>query len=61
MEQADRKQPKGELRMIFECITDSIAWSFCDIETYKALFKTDEMVASLFHNFLLAQVGCVAS
>ena len=42
--------------MIFECITDSIAWSFCDIETYKELFKTDEMVASLFHNFLLAQV-----
>lgn len=42
--------------MIFECITDCIAWSFCDTETYTTLFKTDEMVASLFHNFLFAQV-----
>lgn len=27
------------------------------MDTYKTLFKTDELVASLFHNFFLAQVG----
>lgn len=55
--QAERDLPKGKLRMIFECITDCIAWSVCDTETYTMLFKTDEMVASLFHNFLFAQVS----
>ena len=43
--------------MIFDCITDCIAWNTCDNETYKMLFKTDEMVAALFRNFLLAQVS----
>ena len=43
--------------MIFNCITDSIAWSILDESTYHLLFNTDEMVAALFRNFLLAQVG----
>lgn len=42
--------------MVYDCITDCIAWNQCDLDTYKLLFKTDEMVASLFRNFLLAQV-----
>ncbi|KAK8811716.1 hypothetical protein WA538_000502, partial [Blastocystis sp. DL] len=51
----DRSSPRGKLRMIFDCITDCIAWNQCDVETYKRIFKTDEMVANLFRNFLLAQ------
>ena len=43
--------------MVYDCITDCIAWNQCDLDTYKLLLKTDEMVASLFRNFLLAQVG----
>lgn len=43
--------------MVFDCITDCIAWNVCDVETYRMLFKTDEMVAALFRNFFLAQVG----
>ena len=54
--QHDRSSPRGKLRMIFDCITDCIAWNQCDVETYKRIFKTDEMVANLFRNFLLAQV-----
>lgn len=42
--------------MIFNCITDSIAWSILDESTYHMLFNVDEMVAALFRNFLLAQV-----
>ena len=52
----DRNLPRGKLRMVFDCITDCMAWNVCDMETYKMLFKTDEMVAALFRNFLLAQV-----
>lgn len=43
--------------MVFDCITDSIAWGALDQDTYRTLFKTDEMVSSLFRGFLLAQVG----
>ena len=43
--------------MVFDCITDCIAWNVCDVETYRMLFTTDEMVAALVRNFFLAQVG----
>ena len=57
----DRNLPRGKLRMVFDCITDCMAWNVCDMETYKMLFKTDEMVAALFRNFLLAQVALIPS
>ncbi|KAL9611682.1 MAG: hypothetical protein Q9167_003677 [Letrouitia subvulpina] len=51
----ERRSPLGELNWIFTAITDTIAWSSFDGDTFKKLFRQDLMVAALFRNFLLAK------
>eukprot|EP00117_Sycon_ciliatum_P040339 scpid52631/ scgid29660/ Regulatory-associated protein of mTOR; p150 target of rapamycin (TOR)-scaffold protein len=51
---SDRRTPLGELNWIFTAVTDTIAWNVLDRETFQLLFRQDQLVASLFRNFLLA-------
>ncbi|KAL0951936.1 hypothetical protein HGRIS_008588 [Hohenbuehelia grisea] len=51
----DRRTPLGELNWIFTAITDTIAWTTFDRETFSRLYRCDLLIASLFRNFLLAE------
>lgn len=51
----DRRTMLGELNWIFTAITDTIAWNTLPRETFQKLFRQDQLVASLFRNFLLAE------
>ena len=44
----------GHLNWIFTAVTDCIAWQLLDLNTFKALFRQDLLLASLARNFLLA-------
>lgn len=50
----DRQTPLGELDWIFTAIMDAIAWNSLPSELFQKLFRQDQLVASLFRNFLLA-------
>eukprot|EP01105_Mastigella_eilhardi_P022041 TRINITY_DN5399_c0_g1_i1.p1 TRINITY_DN5399_c0_g1~~TRINITY_DN5399_c0_g1_i1.p1 ORF type:complete len:1313 (-),score=293.10 TRINITY_DN5399_c0_g1_i1:67-4005(-) len=45
----------GELEWIFIAITDTIAWSSFPRDTFQRLFREDNVVATLFRNYLLAE------
>uniref|UniRef100_D8PM15 Raptor N-terminal CASPase-like domain-containing protein n=1 Tax=Schizophyllum commune (strain H4-8 / FGSC 9210) TaxID=578458 RepID=D8PM15_SCHCM len=51
----DRKTPLGELNWIFTAITDTIAWTTFDHDTFTRLYRCDLLIACLFRNFLLAE------
>ncbi|KAK8809660.1 hypothetical protein WA158_000603 [Blastocystis sp. Blastoise] len=50
-----RDTPLGKLQWIFESITDTIAWDCTECSKYRMLYRQDEVTATLFRNFLLAQ------
>lgn len=54
-QQMDYTSAYGELVWIFECITDTIAWSMTSPKIYHKLFKGDPLVGTLSLNFLLAE------
>lgn len=51
---SDRKTPLGEIRWIFQAVTDSIAWDAFPKPLFQRLFRQDLLTASMFRNFLLA-------
>ncbi|XP_021766700.1 regulatory-associated protein of TOR 2-like isoform X2 [Chenopodium quinoa] len=52
---SDRKTLLGELNWIFTAVTDTIAWNVLPRDLFQRLFRQDQLVASLFRNFLLAE------
>ncbi|KAI0770609.1 raptor N-terminal caspase like domain-containing protein [Fomes fomentarius] len=51
----DRRTPLGELNWIFTAIMDTIAWTMFPRKVFTRLYRSDLLIASLFHNFLLAE------
>lgn len=51
----ERRTVLGELNWIFTAITDTIAFTSIDRDTFQKLFRQDLLLASLFRSFLLAQ------
>ncbi|KAJ6230683.1 regulatory-associated protein of mtor [Anaeramoeba flamelloides] len=51
----DRKTLLGELNWIFQSITDTIAWNVLPRKLFQQLYRQDQLTASLFRNFLLAE------
>lgn len=51
----DRRTMLGELNWIFTAITDTIAWNTLNPENFQRLFRQDQLTASLFRSFLLAE------
>merc|ERR1712173_369133 len=50
-----RNTPLNELNRIFTSITDGIAWNVLSSDLFYILFRQDQLVASVFRNFLLAE------
>ncbi|KAJ3427542.1 regulatory-associated protein of mtor [Anaeramoeba flamelloides] len=51
----DRKTLLGELNWVFQSITDTIAWNVLPRKLFQQLYRQDQLTASLFRNFLLAE------
>uniref|UniRef100_A0A1I7TH01 Raptor_N domain-containing protein n=1 Tax=Caenorhabditis tropicalis TaxID=1561998 RepID=A0A1I7TH01_9PELO len=52
---AERRTVLGELNWIFTAITDTIAFTSIETESFQKLFRQDLLLATLFRSFLLAQ------
>lgn len=52
---AERRTVLGELNWIFTAITDTIAFTSIDRDSFQKLFRQDLLLATLFRSFLLAQ------
>jgi len=50
-----RNTPLHELNRVFTCITDAIAWDILPPDLFFTIFREDQLIATLFRNFILAE------